>query len=69
MVETPYALSKYGKAVGIAYDEEEKEETDFLFNLETYQAFLNLPEMIEIAVGQDLRVLSLGVWTSLAHSA
>ena len=60
MVETPYALTKFGKAVGVAYNEEEKEDTEFLFNLETHQAFLNLPQMIEVAINHNLKGIVFG---------
>lgn len=49
MVETAYALSKYSAATNLIYTEEEKEDTDFLFNLETITGFENLAGMIEEA--------------------
>ena len=35
MVETPYALSKYVQAVHKTYSEEDRNDVDFLFNMET----------------------------------
>ena len=49
MVETAYALSKYSAATNLIYTEEEREDTDFLFNLETITGFENLAEMVEEA--------------------
>lgn len=49
MVETPYALSKYVAAKNMVFAEDELEDTDFLFNLETITGFHNLDQMIEVA--------------------
>lgn len=49
MVETPYALSKFLGAISISFDDDERENTDFLFNLETISAYRNLVEMIDVA--------------------
>ena len=49
MVETPYALSKFIGAISIAFHEDERRNTDFLFNLETITAYNNLEEMAQIA--------------------
>jgi len=49
MVETPYALTKYIAAKATTFSQEEQEETDFLFNLETITGFNHLDEMIEVA--------------------
>lgn len=48
MVETPYALNKYIKAVKLVYSPEEAKDTKFLFNCETKTTFNNIDEMIEI---------------------
>jgi hypothetical protein len=39
MVETPYACDKYIGAKNLVYSEEEQEDTDFLFNMETITAY------------------------------
>jgi len=49
MVETPYALSKFVGAIAIAFKEDERQHTDFLFNLETITAYNNLAEMAQVA--------------------
>lgn len=60
MVETPYALSKFVGAIKIAFQEDEREHTDFLFNLETITAFDNLDEMIKVAVDGKIEGIVFG---------
>ncbi len=49
MVETPYALSKFVNAISVAFNEDERENTQFLFNLETVTSYNNLAELAEVA--------------------
>jgi hypothetical protein len=49
MVETPYALSKYIAAKNTVYLEEERQDTDFLFNIETITAYEKLDAIVELA--------------------
>jgi hypothetical protein len=60
MVETPYALSKFIGAIKIAFQDDERENTDFLFNLETITAFNNLDEMIRVAVDGKIEGIVFG---------
>jgi hypothetical protein len=49
MVETPYALTKYIAAKGQVFSDDEAEDTDFLFNVETITAYEHREEMARIA--------------------
>lgn len=49
MIESPYALSKYIDAKNTVYQDDEQQDTKFLFNLETEQAFHHLPQLMEMA--------------------
>ena len=48
MVETPYALEKYINAKNKVFHEDEN-NTEFLFNVETFTAYQNLSDLIKIA--------------------
>ena len=53
MVETPYALSKYAAAVGQVFSDDERLDTDFLFNMETITAYENRTAIVDIAAESD----------------
>lgn len=48
MVETPYALMKYLRAVKLAFPEIERKQVKFLINLETIDAYRNFDRMLEL---------------------
>jgi len=49
MIESPYALSKYIDAKNLVFTEEEQEDTQFLFNLETETAYQQFEGIIALA--------------------
>ncbi len=53
MIESPYALSKYIDAKNVVYKDDEQQDTKFLFNLETEQAFNHLPALMEMARAEN----------------
>ena len=50
MIETSYALSKFDIALKKAYSSDDREDTQFLWNIETTTGFQNRKEMAELAV-------------------
>lgn len=54
MVETSYALSKYILAKNKIYTADESEDTDFLFNLETIDAYQNRDAILSAASESQL---------------
>jgi citrate lyase beta subunit len=53
MVETPYALTKFIDAKNKTYEQEEQEDTSFLFNVETITAFNHIEEMTKLAAAKN----------------
>jgi hypothetical protein len=53
MVETPYSLSKFIDAKNKIYTKEEREDTDFLVNIETITGFNHINEMCELAAKEN----------------
>jgi hypothetical protein len=55
MVESEYALSKFISASGLAYPDEDLDDVDLLFNLETVTAFENRERLLQL-VSQSRRL-------------
>jgi len=53
MVESAYALTKYIKARDFVYTTDEKEDTDFLVNIETKMTFDNKDSIVAAAAGEN----------------
>ena len=53
MVESAYALSKYLGAIDVAFDEEDRKHTDFLFNIETKSGLEALVEFEGVVKSTD----------------
>ena len=60
MVETPYALKKFLAAVKSSYDQDQREDMEFLINLETITACNNFTEMLKLPEISELSGIVLG---------
>ena len=49
MIESSYALSKFCQTIKRVYPQDEINEVDFLFNVETKQAYNNIDPILEVA--------------------
>lgn len=49
MVESTYALHKYAAAKDLVYSQDEQEDVDFLFNMETITGYQNREAMMQVA--------------------
>ena len=60
MVETPYALKKYLGAVKLAFPSEEREQVQFLINVETIDACRNFERMLALEESRELNGVVFG---------
>lgn len=60
MVETPFALQKYLRAVDVAFPADEQKEIDFLVNIETIQAVRNFEPMLAVEEIEGLDGVVIG---------
>ncbi len=60
MVETPFSLQKYLKAIDIVFSADEQEEIDFLINIETKLAADNFSDMLKITEIKKLDGIVMG---------
>jgi citrate lyase beta subunit len=60
MVETPYALQKFIHAIQRCYSLEERQQTKFYFNIETFQAFKTKEELIALSQSGGLSGIVFG---------
>ena len=60
MIETPYAMQKYIKAIHFVFPKEEREQMDILINVETKTGADNLDAMIATAEFKELAGIVLG---------
>lgn len=60
MIETPYALKKYLQASKLVFPKEERENIDFLINIETIDGYNNFDRMLQLPEISDLDGIVLG---------
>jgi 4-hydroxy-2-oxoheptanedioate aldolase len=60
MIESSYALKKYLQSTKLAFPKDEREEIDFMINIETITGFNNVDAMLELPESQDLTGITLG---------
>ena len=60
MVETPYALKKFIGATRTAFPEDQRENMEFLINVETITTVRNLDAMLDIPEAEDLDGIVIG---------
>jgi hypothetical protein len=54
MIESSYALKKFCDTIKKVYPSDEADDVDFLFNLETIQAFNSFDEILDVAINNPI---------------
>jgi hypothetical protein len=54
MIESDYALKKFSDTIQKVYPKEEADEVDFLFNIETIQAFNGFEKILQVAIDNPI---------------
>lgn len=60
MIESPYALSKYAAATHVVFDDAERADASFLFNIETKTGMACAQELVDTAVQTSLQGVVFG---------
>jgi len=60
MIESSYALKKYIQSTRLAFPEDERDEVDFLINVETITGYNNVDAMLELPEAKELTGIVLG---------
>jgi hypothetical protein len=60
MIETPFALRKYLKAIDLVFPKDEQRNIEFLINIETEMAYKNFGDMIKIPEIDKLNGIVMG---------
>lgn len=60
MIETPYALKKFLGCANLAFPEDERNEVDFLINVETISTVGNFDEMLKLPLINQLKGVVVG---------
>lgn len=60
MIESPYAMTKYLEAIQKHFSEDLRREIHFGVNIETYQGFLNLKDILNLKMIRLIDTITLG---------
>lgn len=60
MIESAYAVEKYLQTIDIAFEEDEKEQTDFYINLETIVGYKNIDQILSVSNHKNIKGIVVG---------